>query len=190
MSIFNKLLLAAPAALMLTAAAGIPAQVMAAETVTKTTVKTVVAPAPVASVKAVNFMAFDHNQDGILSMEEVGEKLFFIFDRDGNEVIDNIEFDTNSMMTVTPMKKETITMVDIYADGDIEQTTYTYENFMQESQLIRFAKDHNGLSPREFINASFLQLDDNKDKTIDLQEWKEAYIAMTIPAVAEQERYN
>ena len=35
-----------------------------------------------------------------------------------------------------------------------------------------------------------LEMDDNDDKAIDLQEWREAYIMSRAPANAEQERYQ
>lgn len=159
-------------------------------TTTVITTKTTTSPQPMPNTDMVEFETFDTNKDGILSMAEVGEELFYLFDRDGNQVIDNIEFDQNSVLTITPMKKETVTMVDKYGDGNIEHTTYTYETFLRQSQLARFADDYDGLSPREFINDSFLALDDNDDKAITLDEWKEAYTAMTIPKNAEQERYN
>lgn len=178
----NHFLMTATAMMLMTGIA-------AAET-TSVTTTTVVTPQERDDINMVEFSAFDYNHDGILSMEEVGEKLFYLFDRDGNEIIDNIEFTQNSVLTIAPMKKETITLVDYYNDGIIEQSTYTYETFLQESQLSRFADDLDGLSPKEFVDTSFLIMDDNHDKAIDLQEWKEAYIAMVIPANAEQERYN
>jgi len=161
-----------------------------ADETTVITTKSTVSAQPMEDTNIIDFSSFDHNHDNILSMAEVGEKLFYIFDTDGNEIIDNIEFEQNSMMTITPMEKETITLVDHHGDGTVEHTTYTYETFLKESQLIRFADDHDGLSPREFIGTSFLIMDDNNDKAIDLQEWKEGYITMTIPPNAEQERYN
>lgn len=45
-------------------------------------------------------------------MEEVGEKLFMVFDLDGNHLIDNIEWDKKSMMTIMPMEKETYKFYD------------------------------------------------------------------------------
>ncbi len=181
MKLRNKLMATAAALMIMGSAAH-------AETVITT--KTTVSPQEMENANMIDFGAFDRNNDGVLSMAEVGEKLFYVFDRDGNEIIDNIEFEQNSMMTITPMEKETITMVDHYGDGDYEKVTYTYETFLRESQLIRFADDHNGLSPEEFIGSSFLIMDDNDDKAIDLEEWKEGYIEMVKPKSAEQERYN
>lgn len=36
---------------------------------------------------------------------EVGEKLFFLFDIDGNRVIDNVEIKKNQVITVVPFEK-------------------------------------------------------------------------------------
>lgn len=141
-------------------------------------------------VKSVDFSAFDINKDGILTMEEVGENLFYMFDTDGNEVIDNIEWDNVNVYTITPMEKQTFTYVDFNDDGVAEHATYTYEQFWKESQLVRFDEDADGLSPSEFINVGFQKLDINDNNTIELKEWKKGYIETVIPESAEQERYN
>ena len=161
--------------------AGISGGAVASDTATTVTTKTttVVTEKPVImpDTDMINMTQFDLNKDGILSMHEVGARLFFVFDRDGNEIIDNMEFDRNSFMTIVPVEKETMTYVDVYRDGDkVEsKTTYTTEDFMKQSQLIRFAGDTDGLSPREFIDQSFLKTDINDDKAIRMEEWQEAY---------------
>lgn len=76
---------------------GVSATVVNAETVTT---KTVVSTKHLNGVDRVNFASFDLNGDGILSMSEVGERLFYAFDMDGNEVIDNIEMNKKSVMTI------------------------------------------------------------------------------------------
>src|SRR5262245_53334043 len=94
-------------ALLLTAAicaVSLPGVAWAETVTTKTTVEQRTVP----NVKEVNFIAFDTNEDGIYTMKEVGEKLFYIFDTDGNEVIDNVEIDNKNVMTIIPMKKETV----------------------------------------------------------------------------------
>jgi hypothetical protein len=158
-----------------------------AETITK---KTVIHQKNIEGVQKTNFKAFDLDNNGILSMNEVGEKLFYIFDTDGNEVIDNIEFNNEQVMTIIPMEKDTYTYVDWDDDNQPEQVTYTYETFIEESPLMRFDEDMDGLSPADFIESSFLRLDDDDSKAIELDEWKEAYIETVIPENAKQERYN
>lgn len=179
----NKLLLTAAAVAFMSLGGAVNAETVIHR-------ETMISPAPVENADMIDFSAFDTNGDGVLTMVEVGAKLFYIFDRDGNEVIDNHEFNRNSVMTITPMKKETLTLVDEYGDGTVEHTTYTYDSFLQASKLMSFSRDYDGLSPREFIDSSFLVLDDNNDHAIDVEEWKESYLSLVMPATAEQERYN
>lgn len=154
------------------------------------TTETVVQQKHVENIQKVNFQEFDLNNDQVLSMEEVGEKLFYLFDQDGNEVIDNIEFDNKTVMTIIPMEKETYTYVDWGNDGTTDVASVEYEVFFKQSDLMRFDKNMNGLSPEEFIEESFISLDDNDDKTITVDEWKEAYEQSTRPESAQQEIYN
>lgn len=152
--------------------------------------KTVVDMKKVDGVNEINFSIFDINQDGVYSMSEVGEKLFYVFDQDGNEVIDNLEWDRRSMYTITPMEKTTYKYVDFDDDGQIEASAYDYDTFYKTSGLIRFDKDKDGLSASEFIDYGFNALDDNDNNMIEVDEWKEAYIASVLPETAEPERYN
>ena len=169
---------------LVTALAAYP---VVAETVhTKTYVET----SDVIDERKINFSAFDVNEDGMYAKSEVGEKLFYVFDQDGNEVIDNLEWSDKSMYTITPMEKETFKFVDSDDDGYTDLSTYTYETFYKESGLIRFDNDKDGLSAEEFIGVGFQELDDNDNNTIELDEWSEAYTEMTAPETAEQERYN
>lgn len=181
----SKLLLASAACLALTAVK--PA---AAETTTTTTTTIVHPQVLPEGAEVVNFDAFDLNHDGILSMDEVGEKLFYSFDTDGNEVIDNQEFDAKQVMTITPMEKDTYTFTDWDNDGMAETATYEYETFYQESGLMRFDKHKDGLTPAEFIGKTLLELDIDKSKVIELDEWEKAYKASLAPDNADNERYN
>lgn len=158
-----------------------------AETVTTTTVVT---QKEVPNVRKTDLNAFDLNHDNILSIPEVGTKLFYLFDTDGNEVIDNVEFNNANFMTIIPMQEQTFTFVDSDSDGKAESSSYTYNTFFQESRLARFDKEMNGLSPADFIGSSFLELDDDNSKVIELPEWKEAYTIMVHAKNAEPERYN
>jgi hypothetical protein len=161
-----------------------------ADTVVITTVTTET-PQHVENANMIEMSAFDRNGDGILSMKEVGDKLFDVFDRDGNRVIDNVEFRKNSLLTIAPMEKETVTYVDYDAAKCLaDKITYTREEFMKLSQLVRFAGDMDGLSPEEFMDKSFLALDDNDDKVIDREEWQEAYADLVRLPHEEEERYN
>src|SRR5690606_18064770 len=115
---------------------------------------------------------------------------FYIFDADGNHVIDNIEFDQPRVITVAPMEKHTIRMVGYEDDGVVEVSSYSYETFMEGSGLTRFDNDLDGLSAREFIGRSFLSLDKDDSKAIELDEWKAAYKDTRRPRAADQDNYN
>lgn len=161
------------------------------EPATSTTVQeSVTATTTEPTIRTLTLAEFDQNNDFRLDMEEVGKELFYIFDKDGNEVIDNIEYDNNAVLTVRPVEVEKYTFIDINSDGTVEATNYSYETMYQESGLALFDEDKDGLSPADFLEQSFLEVDDNKDKTIDLQEFSEVYIATRRPASAEQERYQ
>lgn len=175
--------------LMTAAAFALLAGISPAKAETITT-QTTISPVPLENVNRVNFSEMDLNRDGILSRAEVGEKLFYIFDTDGNMIVDNIEFKNKRVYTVIPVEKKTVVMTDFNDDGTPDDATMTYESFIRESGLMRFDEDKDGLSPADFIQQSFLSLDDNKDGAIDIDEWKEAYIASRRPLAAEQERYN
>lgn len=178
--------------LTLTASAAVLAFMMSAPNAQAETVKTqtYVQTKEVEDVNQIDFSAFDVNKDGLYAKSEVGEKLFYVFDRDGNEIIDNLEWDRKSMYTIIPMEQETFRFVDYNDDGYTDLSTYTYQTFYNESGLIRFDEDKDGLSASEFIGEGFQSLDDNDNGMIDLEEWQEAYTEATMPKNAEQERYN
>ncbi len=154
------------------------------------TTDTIVTQQEVADTKKVNFSDFDVNKDGRLSRAEVGEKLFYIFDTDGNEVIDNIEYNRPMVLTIIPMEKKEITTVDFDDDGVADSTSFNTEEFYERSMLGRFAKDKDGLSAADFLGRVYWQLDDNKDKTVDIKEFKAAYIKSLTPSAANPNRYN
>ena len=158
-----------------------------AETVTT---QTSVTQREIPATNKVNFASMDLNKDGLLSRNEVGRKLFYIFDTDGNEVIDNMEFDTPKVITVIPLEKKELTMIDFDDDGTADVTQYSSEEFANYSMLNRFDKDQDGLSAEEFIGTSFLKLDTDKSKVIEIQEWRDAYIQSLSPKSAKQYRYN
>lgn len=149
-----------------------------------------VAVSPEVNINAIPFMDFDLNKDGILSRDEVGEKLFRLFDRDGNEVIDNREMKMVGVMTFIPMEKETVRIVDYNAPGIDDDVTVTHQNFLEQSNLIKFDQDKDGLTPLDFIGKPFNQINIKKDSVIDLEEWKRAYASLVRPLHEEQFFYN
>ena len=179
-ALFSAALLGMTASLALATAAS-------AATVTK---DTIVSQQELSNTQKINFSDFDVNKDGRLSRSEVGETLFYIFDTDGNEVIDNIEYDRPMVLTIIPMEKKEITTIDFDDDGIPDSTSFNTEEFYERSMLGRFAKDKDGLSARDFLGRVYWQLDDNKDKTVDIKEFKRAYIKSLSPSAANPNRYN
>lgn len=175
---------------LMTAAAvalvGFSAPVKAETVTTKVTVQQKDIP----DVNKVNLTVFDADKNGILSMKEVGQYLFKIFDNDKNGSIDNIEFKQKRFMTIIPMEKETTLQVDFDDDGMPEKVDHSEENFIKQSQLMRFDDNMDGLSPNEFINTGYEVLDDDEDKLINAEEWDEAYMELTRAPVNEPERYQ
>lgn len=179
----KPMLLSAISALTLIASLG----AASAETVTT---QTVVTQTEIPNTNKMNFSSLDLNDDGILSRSEVARKLFYIFDTDGNEVIDNIEISKPRVLTFIPLEKTELTMIDFDDDGKVDAASSTNEQFMKASMLQRFDEDKDGLSAEEFIGKTFLELDTDRSKVIEAKEWRDAYIARIAPLVAEQYRYN
>lgn len=171
----------------LIACLALPIGAATAETVTTTTI---VEPKVLPNVKRIDFMALDADGSSVLSMREVGDVLFKAFDGDSNGAIDNIEYDQKSVMTVIPMEKTTLTLVDDDSDGKAEHTTLTQEEFLQRSGLMRFDKKMDGLSPRDFMGSEVKAMDLNHNNLIELDEWQREYAIKVKPKAAEQKRYN
>lgn len=138
----------------------------------------------------VNFDGFDLNSDGILSRDEVGEKLFKIFDRDGNEVIDNIEMKQPNLIVFTQMESKMIEIIDYKTTSTPTKRNVTRAQFLRESKLSRFDKNADGLSPLDFLEKPFNQVNVKDDAVIDLYEWKRAYAQTVKPAHMEDYNYN
>lgn len=157
---------------------------------TETYWKTIETSLPAVGTRTFNFMDFDLNHDGVLSINEVGKMLFKLYDTDGNGVIDNNEYERRAVLTVVPMQKNTTVSYDLDGDGIADVTKYTYETFMQDTLLTRFDKNRDGLSPHEFTGLDFLAADVNHDKVIDLKEWQGSYIASIDKLNKENARFN
>jgi hypothetical protein len=153
-----------------------PAPVQVVPSTTVVTTKTHEVTKDMPNTNRVNFDVFDVNGDGSFSMAEVGERLFYSFDLDGNETIDNIEWSKRSLMTIVPSERETFKFVDYDGDGMTDNTTYTYETFYKASDLVKFDQNEDGLSPEEFIGVGFQKLDLSDNNLIELKEWKAAYL--------------
>lgn len=146
---------------------------------------------PRAGSHIVEFMDFDANHDGILTLAETGDGLFYLFDGDGNEVIDNIEFDTERIYTLPVVERTTTVSFDFNDDGIPDRVDTSVDQYLALSGLERFNRGVDGkMSPREFVGRSFLGLDKDDSKVIELREWRTAYTESLRPLAAEQERYN
>lgn len=156
-------------------------------TVTKTTAVT---PKIIDGAVPVNFVYLDVNGDGILSRKEVGQKLFYLFDTDGNGVIDNIEITKSQVITLVPLEKTELTMIDFDDDGKADMVDVTSDQFWAFSMLNRFDKDNDGLTAEEFIGHSALELDTDKSGVVEFAEWKEVYDKSVSPEAAKQFRYQ
>ena len=161
------------------------------EGVDKASVRIEVAPKGAINQNSIDFSDLDLNKDGIFARDEVGEKLFTIFDRDGNGVIDNIEMKRISLKVRAPMEKTTIETIDYRTPGKEQTTRISHEEFLKESKLARFDKEKDGLSPLDFLEMSFYQVNVNRtDGVIDLYEWKRAYAESVKPMHMESFIYN
>jgi len=145
---------------------------MAQSVVTETHVETKDVP----GVNQTQFSKFDVNNDGQYSMAEVGETLFYMFDTDGNEVIDNLEWDTNNVITIIPIEETKFQYVDSDGDGVTDVQINSYNEFYTQSGLMAFDNNQDGLSAKDFIEDGFEVLDDDQNKVISLEEWQEIYL--------------
>ncbi len=144
----------------------------------KTFTETTVAPTPLpATTRSIHFEDFDANHNGILSLAEVGDMLFGLYDTDGNMVIDNNEFERPAVLTVSPMEKMTKVTYDFDNDGIADKQEVTYEKFLEYTQLSRFDKNNNGLSAHEFTDKHFNIVDVDNSKVIEKKEWEGVYNA-------------
>lgn len=140
--------------------------------------------------KTLNPMKFDQNNDMNLTLNEIGTGLFYIYDVDGNEVIDNIEYDKYAVATQTPVEIEQYKFVDPDGDGISETQTYEYDRFMKYSRLSLFDQEKDGLTAADFLDTSFYNVDDDDNGVISMAEWKEEYLPQTKQRHEESERYQ
>ncbi len=144
----------------------------------------------VPGVKKFDIESFDDNKDNIVTINETGDHLFHLFDLDSNGVLDNIEFTKKTVLTIIPLKSETFTFRDFDDDGKMDAGKYAYSTYIKKSGLAMFDQNRDGLSPDDFVNASFLEMDHNNSHVVEPDEWRTAYIQSRLPEAAKQYRYN
>lgn len=145
---------------------------------------------PATGTRVLRFPDFDVNKDGLLSRDEVGQMLFKLYDTDGNQVIDNIEYERKAVVTVMPMERTTTVSYDFDGDGKPDQTEVTQESFMRDTLLTRFDANRDGLSPHEFTGRDFLAADVDRDRAVELNEWQGSYIESLDKANKDKARLN
>lgn len=141
-------------------------------------------------VQKFDIKDFDSDHDGVITVEETGDHLFDLFDLNHDDILDNIEFTKRTILTVIPVKEETFTFRDFNSDGKVDASKYAYSTYIKKSGLYMFDEKKDGLSPDDFVNASFLEMDKNNSHVIEPAEWREAYIQSRLPESAKQYRYN
>lgn len=157
---------------------------------TETTWKTEEHSLPAIGSRTIVFSDFDLNKDGIMSINEIGKMLFKLYDTDGNEVIDNIEYERKAVMTVVPVEEKTKITYDFDGDGLADKETRTTRDFMEATRLAAFDGNGDGLSPHEFMQRRFNQADVNHDHAIDEAEWRGSYLPRVDARNKAKARFN
>ncbi len=138
--------------------------------------RTVTRPVQEPNIEIIPFSRFDLNNDGVLSAAEAGENLFYLFDADGNQVLDNIEWEREIVYTTVPVQKDTYVYLDTNGDGEFDTKQFDTQRLELTTALSKFDEDNGGLSPRKFSDSSFLEADLNRDKVVDIGEWRATYL--------------
>lgn len=182
----------ASSAAMADALVGVNAKVEADSNpnVTATSTEIIQTSAPTAIVKGDKELTYDVNGDGKVSMEEVADRLFYQLDVDGNEVLDNIEWDKPHVIAGIPFETVTVTKVDVDGDGVVEAEAVNVDVFMEQTGLEKFDNDGNGLSAHEFTGKSVLEMDTDGSGVIEKKEWESAYLKAHTHLNANNAIYN
>jgi hypothetical protein len=138
----------------------------------------------------LNLSEFDANKDGRLTRAEIGEKLFHVFDTDGNNLVDNVEYEKKLIATIVPVKE---TEKIAFYSGDNatpDKTITTVGDILKVTQLARFDKALDGLSPHDFAGKDFADADVDNDHFVKLEEWQGAYDAIINAENQEQQKFS
>lgn len=119
---------------------------------------------------------FDGNNDGVYSTLDAADQLFRIYDRDKNQLIDNVEYVTAAPIVLEKQMfvpvKNTYQFMD--AAGNVHTST-SYDSFLVETGLSQYVNA--GASPKEIFGKTINLLDKNKDGMIGVVEWRKAYLS-------------
>lgn len=138
----------------------------------------------------------DLDLNGRITRTEVGEYLFFYFDRDGNESLSRGEYSKEREITFIPYEGEGITFVDINHDGQHDGTDFTTETFLHSAMIGEYDPEADGIEADEVLDKGYLKADSDRSKYIELDEWQKIYgkgakiKANAAPKSANQDRYR
>lgn len=140
--------------------------------------------------QVLNLAEFDANKDGRLTRAEIGEKLFHVFDTDGNNLIDNLEYKKKLVATIVPVKETE--KIAFYTGDNItpDKTVTSTQDILRVTQLARFDAAGDGLSPSDFAAEPFEKADVSHDRFIGIDEWQGAYDALVNSENKKKQLYN
>ncbi|MEZ0226279.1 MAG: hypothetical protein ACAH83_17110 [Alphaproteobacteria bacterium] len=138
----------------------------------------------------LNLTEFDANKDGRLTRAEIGEKLFHIFDTDGNNLVDNVEYEKKLVATIVPVKETE--KIAFYSGDNVtpDKTITTSQDILKVTQLARFDKAGDGLSPHDFAAKDFAGADVDNDHFVKVEEWQGAYDAVINAENEDKQKFN
>ncbi len=146
--------------------------------------------------KYIEIDDMDLNHDKRLVRTEVAEYLFYYFDRDGNESLDRIEYRRERELSFKPNEDSVLRMIDLDNDGFDDDVVYTNESFFKEAMIGDYDPDELPIDAKYFMDVSFLRLDTDHSRAIELDEWQKIYGKYAVvkpnapPKAANQDRYN
>ena len=138
----------------------------------------------------------DLNRDKRITRAEVGEYLFFYFDRDGNESLSRSEYNRDQELTVIPYEGDFITYVDIDNDNVNDGTEFTTESFLVKAMIGTYDPEKGTIEAQDVIDKGWLRADSDRSGYIELDEWQDIYERAAVmkknksPAFASEDRYQ
>lgn len=151
-------------------------------TVVPTTSATVVTTTPTAvvgtgAVVPVTFYYYDPVKAHVVSVPDLSDSIFALWDEDHNDIIDMNEFYRNKMVMYEPVEYSKRTFQDIDADGDLELTQDEYTVRIQQLPTYSRLNTDNkaGISLYEFIGTGFQAADKDDNNNLSYKELHNAF---------------